>query len=232
MPQPRNRTPAHDPQSSNHPTPKQNTSFLHTTHKTIPYIPRFKTNETTPMKKILYFIICIAAALTFQSCHSSSKSARITEDTTASGGIAIDTIDTKFVNTATTGGLAEIALAKLALVKSTNIAVKNFAQMMVDDHTVMNSDLAVIANQKSIPLPTEPDSAHMNKAAVLNKLSEEAFDKAYVAMMTEGHKKMVDVMNHEVKSGKDDDLKAFAAKYVSVVILHYNAIKNINDSMK
>jgi len=185
-----------------------------------------------PMKKIVYFIICVAAAFTFPSCHSSSQSAKINEDTTATGGIAIDTLDSKFATAVTAGGLAEIAMAKLALAKSTNIAVKNFAQMMVDDHTAINTDLAAIANDKSIPLPTDVDGASAQKAAAMNKLSEETFDKEYVMMMTEGHKKMMDLMNHEAKFGKDDDLKAFAVKTAPIIIRHYNSIKNINDSMK
>lgn len=185
-----------------------------------------------PMKKIVYFIICVAAAFTFQSCHSSSQSAKIMEDTTATGGIAIDSTDTKFVTTVTGGGLDEIAMARLALVKSTNIAVKNFALMMIDDHTAINTDLAVIANEKSIPLPTEVGKEHVQKAAELNKLGEEQFDKAYVAMMTEGHKKMMDLMNHEAKFGKDDDIKQFAVKTAPIIIRHYNSIKNVNDSMK
>ncbi len=181
------------------------------------------------MKKIFYLFVISAAAFTMQSCHSSSQSAKVNVDTTANGSIAIDTGDTKFAVAAATGGLAEVAMGKLALLKTTNIAVKNFADMMIDEHGKINDDLAEIAKAKGITLPSATDTTHIQKLEELRKMSEADFDKAYVAAMVEGHKKTLELMSNEAKNGKDDDLKDFAGKTAKMVYRHLKAIENIND---
>jgi len=195
------------------------------------------------MKKITYLFIVAAAAFTFQSCNHGAKDAKDsadslnkTKDTTtnamATGGIAVNSDDAKFATTAAVGGMAEVALGKLAVTKTSNAAIKDFANMMITDHGQANAELASIASAKNITLPTEPDSAHLKKADELSKLSGKDFDKAYVDAMIDGHKKTLDLMNNEAKNGSDSTLKAFAAKVVPTVQKHLDAINKIHDSMK
>ncbi len=195
------------------------------------------------MKKITYLFIVAAAAIIFQSCNQGAKDAKDsadslnkTKDTTtnaaATGGIAVNSDDAKFATTAAVGGMAEVALGKLAASKTSNAAIKDFANMMITDHGQANTDLASIASAKNITLPTEPDSAHLKKADDLSKLSGKKFDKAYVDAMIDGHKKTLDLMNNEAKNGSDSSLKAFAAKVAPTVQKHLDAINKIHDSMK
>ncbi|WP_179412519.1 DUF4142 domain-containing protein [Mucilaginibacter sp. E4BP6] len=195
------------------------------------------------MKKLSYLFMIAAAALAFQSCNHAAKDAKDsadslnkTKDTTtnvaATGGIAVSSDDAKFATAAANGGLAEVALGKLALTKTTNQAIKDFANMMVTDHGKANAALAAIAQTKNITLPAEPDSAHLKKADGLSKLSEADFDKQYVSAMIDGHKKTLDLMNNEAKNGKDSTLKAFAAQTAPVVQMHLDAINKIKDNMK
>ena len=195
------------------------------------------------MKKLSYVFMIATAALALQSCNHAAKDAKDsadslnkTKDTTtnvaATGGIAVASGDAKFATTAANGGLAEVALGKLALTKTTNQSIKDFATMMVTDHGKINDQLAAIAKAKNITLPAEPDSAHLKKAAELGKLGETDFDKQYVSAMIEGHKKTLDLMNDEAKNGKDSTLKAFAAQTAPTVQMHLDAINKIKDNMK
>jgi putative membrane protein len=195
------------------------------------------------MKKITYLFIVAAAAFTFQSCNHGAKDAKDSADSlnktkdtttnaTATGGIAVSSDDAKFATAAANGGLAEVALGKLAVTKTSNAQIKDFANMMITDHGQANAELASIASAKNITLPTEPDSAHLKKADDLSKLSGKDFDKAYVDAMIDGHKKTLDLMNNEAKNGSDTTLKAFAAKIVPTVQKHLDAINKIHDSMK
>ena len=56
--------------------------------------------------------------------------------------------DKAFMIKATQGNLAEVDAAKLALAQSTSDSIKSFAQMMVDDHTNAQAELASLAKQK------------------------------------------------------------------------------------
>jgi len=195
------------------------------------------------MKKITYLFAVAAMAFTFQACNHGAKDAKETadslnktKDTTtnaaATGGIAVNSDDAKFATTAAVGGMAEVALGKLALTKTSNAQIKDFANMMITDHGAANTELMKIASEKNITLPTEPDSAHLKKADELGKLSGKDFDKAYVDAMIDGHKKTLDLMNNEAKNGADTALKAFAAKTAPTVQKHLDAINKIHDSMK
>lgn len=195
------------------------------------------------MKKITYLVMMAAATLAFQSCNQGGKDAKQsadslnkTKDTTSNamntGGIAVTSDDAKFATAAANGGMAEVALGKLALTKTSNASVKEFANMMVTDHGKANTELMGIAKTKNITLPTEPDSTHIKKMDDLSKMKGSDFDKAYVDAMVDGHKKTLDLMNGEAKDGKDADLKAFASKTAPIVKMHLDMINKIKSNMK
>jgi putative membrane protein len=140
--------------------------------------------------------------------------------------------DSTFANKAAIGGMAEVALGKLAASKTTNAKIKDFADMMVTDHSKANDELMGIAKTKNMMLPMNVDADHQKKMDDLSAKTGTDFDKAYVDAMIDGHKKTLDLMNDEAKDGKDADLKAFAAKTAPVVQKHLDAIKQIHDSMK
>lgn len=195
------------------------------------------------MKKLSYAIMIAVAAYAFHGCSNTPKDAKEnadslnkTKDTTknvaATGGIAVTAGDAKFATDAANGGLAEVALGKLAETKATNAQVKSFAAMMVTDHGKANDELMAIAKTKNITLPAAPDADHQKKLEDLSKLSGKDFDKAYVDAMVDGHKKALDLMQNAAKNCADADLKAFAAKTAPVVQTHLDAINKIHDSMK
>lgn len=195
------------------------------------------------MKKNTYFTMIAAGLLALQSCGNGQKdtkqtadSLNKTKDTTSNamntGGISVASDDAKFATDAASGGMAEVSLAKLALTKTANAQIKDFADMMVKDHGKANDELMAIAKTKNITLPTEPDSTHLKKAAELEKLKGKDFDKAYVDAMVDGHKKTLELMQNEAKNAKDADLKAFATKTAPTVKMHLDMINKIYDSMK
>ncbi|TFB30064.1 DUF4142 domain-containing protein [Pedobacter alluvionis] len=193
------------------------------------------------MKKLMY--VMAISALAFLACNGGNKDAKEnadslnrTKDTTsnvaATGGIAVEEADAKFTTQAAVGGIAEVELGKLALEKSSNPQVKEFATMMVKDHGMANTELTAIAKQKNITLPSTVDDEHKKKMDDLSKKTGADFDKAYVSAMVDGHKSTLKLMEDESKDGKDADLKSFATKTAPIVQSHLVMINKINDSMK
>ena len=140
--------------------------------------------------------------------------------------------DTAFAAKAAVGGMADVALGKMAAAKSTDSKIKDFGNMMVMDHSKANTELMTIAKSKNITLTASLDAEHQAKSDSLSKLSGKDFDAAYVNAMIEGHKKTLALMQSEATNGKDADLKAFAAKTAPVVQTHLAKIQQIHDSMK
>lgn len=123
----------------------------------------------------------------------------------------ISTADRKFAMEAAQGGMAEVQLGQLAKDKASSDAVKQFGQKMVDDHTKANDKLKSIAEQSGITLPTTIDAKDHADMDRLSKLSGESFDRAYMDHMVKDHKKDVAAFQREANSGKDANLKQFAA---------------------
>src|ERR1700744_2100909 len=192
------------------------------------------------MKKINLLLAMAAMAATFQAC-SGNKTATTSDSTSVKTDSTTTTVktdsatvlaDTAFATKAAVGGMAEVALGKMAAAKGSDSQVKDFGNMMVTDHSKANAELMSIAKAKNITLPAGLDAEHQAKSDSLSKLSGKDFDKAYVAAMIEGHKKTLALMQSEAANGKDADLKAFAAKTAPVVQTHLDAITKISDGMK
>ena len=194
------------------------------------------------MKKLIYAIAISGAVIGFQSCGTSSKNADDSTDTSAmatdtmisddSAMVSTGTPDTAFTNKAAVGGMAEVEFGKLALEKGSHAKVKEFASMMVKDHSMANEELKAIATAKSIMLPTALDAMHQAKYEELKSKSGADFDKAYTAAMVEGHQKTLALMEDGSKNLQDADLKGFAAKTAPVVKHHLEMINAIQAQLK
>lgn len=195
------------------------------------------------MKKLTYLLSISVAAFAFQGCNSGTKDAKdiadglnAVKDTTtnvmSTGGIAVEESDAEFATKAAVGGLAEVEFGKLALKKTSNAQIKDFANMMVVDHGKANEELIAIAKMKNITLPGVLDDEHQKKMSELISKTGKDFEKAYVEAMVDGHEKTLKLMQDQAKDGKDSDLKAFASKTAPVVQTHLDLIKRIKDNMK
>lgn len=122
--------------------------------------------------------------------------------------------DDAFVKKAAMGGIAEVDAGGMAQEKSSNPAIKDFGQKMVQDHSKANDELKLIATSKSIAVPTAPDDKHKKAEANLGSMSGQSFDKAFKAQMIADHKATIALFQDEATKGNDPDLKAFAVKTV------------------
>jgi|SRR4051812_54678 putative membrane protein len=128
------------------------------------------------------------------------------------GPAVAQSADQSFAREAAIGGMAEVDLGNLAKDKGSNADVKQFGDRMATDHGKANEELKQWAQQKKVTLPTEIDAKHKATRDRLAKLSGDAFDKAYMRDMVADHQHDVAAFKHEAASGKDPDLKAWAAK--------------------
>jgi putative membrane protein len=152
------------------------------------------------------------------------------KSTTAQAGAPAGA-DQQWVMTVAKDGLAEVELGKLASQKASSDQVKQFGKKMADDHGKANDELKSIASSKNITLPTETDAKHKATIDKLSKLSGEAFDRAYTQEMVAGHQKAVTAFRTESKSGKDPEVKAFAAKTLPTLEEHLKQIQEVNRSV-
>jgi putative membrane protein len=192
------------------------------------------------MKKLSLIITAAAAVFTMQACHNSATSTTTTDSTvtktdetkTDTSKMAMaDTADASFATKAAIGGMTEIELSKVAAQKTTNTKIKDFANMMITDHTAAGNKLADIAKSKNIPLPAEPDSAHKTVIATISAKTGKDFDKAYVDQMVIDHKMTIDMFKQCETMVKDTAFKGFITTTLPTIQHHYDAIKALKSGM-
>jgi len=132
-----------------------------------------------------------------------------------------------FIRKAAEGGKAEVELGKLAQEKAESPEVKQFGERMVNDHSKANDQLKEVAQKEGVTLPTKLDAKDAATKARLEKLSGEAFDRAYMKDMVADHAKDVREFKNEAKNGKDPDVKNFAAQTAPTLEDHLKEAKNI-----
>ena len=139
--------------------------------------------------------------------------------------------DNAFLIEAARGGLAEVELGKIASTKAANAEVKQFAEMMVKDHSSANAELKDIASKKGVTLPAQMDPAHQAKIEELRGKVGAEFDRSYIEAMVEAHEKDVAEFERQSTSASDPEVKAFAAKTLPVLKKHLESVKAIHAKM-
>jgi putative membrane protein len=137
--------------------------------------------------------------------------------------------DMHFVTEASKGGMKEVEMGTMGQSKATNARVKNYASMMVRDHTKANEELKGLVANKKLTVPSKDEhNMHMN---LENKKGAD-FDKEYMRMMVEDHNKDIALFEKESKSGNDAELKAFAAKTLPTLQMHLDSAKAVYSAIK
>ncbi len=106
--------------------------------------------------------------------------------------------------------LAEIKAAEVAKETTKRDDVKDFANMMIRDHTDVNKNLKTITDKMKIELPKDPGP---DNQVWLNKIitaPAAEFDRVYIDTMVEEHRKAVDMFEKFARTTKSAELKEFA----------------------
>jgi putative membrane protein len=133
--------------------------------------------------------------------------------------------DASFYKAAAQGGLAEVDLGNLARERSTDPKVKDFAAMMVKDHSAANEKLEALASAKKVSLPSSGGAAEMATKAKLEALSGAAFDNSYIKSQLKAHSDTVALLKKEISTGQDAEAKAFAQSILPTVQSHLTAVR-------
>jgi putative membrane protein len=165
--------------------------------------------------------LAVADAQTSQGTAQSQK-------TTAQSPALSSDPDHAFVQQMAMGNLAEIELGELAAKKAVNANVKTFAQRMVTDHGKANAELKSLGASKQIAFPTNVGAEHKSTIDRLSKLSGAEFDRAYASNMVEKHQKTLDTLKRQSMSGKDEQVKTWAAKTAPTVEEHLKMARDLD----
>lgn len=134
----------------------------------------------------------------------------------------VSQLDQEFFRLAYQGNNAEIQTSRLALERSQNDDIRDYAQRMITEHTRANEQLTRYATQQNIQLPSERvDPLNQAIAARLGQLSGEAFEQAYVEAQTNAHLRTIALYRTEIAQGQTQGLRTYASQLLPNIEQHY-----------
>lgn len=145
---------------------------------------------------------------------------------------APDANTSAFLVDATNGGMAEVQLSRIAAERSTNAAVKDFANMMINDHTSANDQIMALAAKKSVTLPSDVSDENRKKSDELMKKSVKDFDKEYVDIMVKDHEAAVNLFEKASNNVSDAEVVSFVNNILPKLKSHLESAKTLKKSLK
>ena len=196
------------------------------------------------MKKIFSFAICCTVLATW-SCNNSSTTDEVNADSPGTGTsdslknannttlvpTPLSKDDSTFVIEAAIGGIMEVDAGNLAQQNASNQSVKDFGSMMVADHSKANSELQGLATSHGIILPAALPTDKQKHMDAMRKMTGKAFDKHYMDMMVNDHKKTIDKFKMAAEKCNDANLKSWASATLPTLQKHMDSATAIKKRM-
>jgi putative membrane protein len=138
-----------------------------------------------------------------------------------------DDPDAAFYKKAAEGGIFEVETGNQAEQKSSNQSIKDFASMLVKDHTAAGDELKTLAQSKSVSLPTSASVGQMAEKGKLDVLSGDTYDKSFIETQIKAHRRTIALFDKEAAAGQDEDAKSFAQKTLPTLKKHLKTATSI-----
>jgi putative membrane protein len=177
--------------------------------------------------RLISVLATLAMAASMSVCEAKSGGANATAKTAATVSASDKNLMVKIAH----GNMAELRLSEYAQGATSNQQVKDFAKMMLDGHTAMGNQLSNIAAGKGVSLPSTPDPASQATLDRLKGVTGPALDKAYMANMVAGHRKVLSLLRSLAAKSKVAEVKQFAQGGIPDVTKHLDAALTIQKSL-
>lgn len=132
-----------------------------------------------------------------------------------------------------TANQVDIDAGRLAQTRGSAKDVKDFARLMVNDHTGVNKSASALVTKLKVKPEPNATSDSLKKGgddnvAGLKKLSGAAFDKAYVDHEVVYHQAVIDAMDKTlIPSAANEELKALLVKVRPAFVAHLEHAKQL-----
>ena len=170
-----------------------------------------------------------------------TRFALVLSATVAAAGLVLSAqtvTDAQIASIVLTANQVDIDAGKLAEEKSTNPAVKAFAQLMIKDHTGVNEAAADLARRLNLTPQDNPTSQSLEKTG--NETRERlrgrtgaAFDRAYVDNEVVYHTSVLEAIDQTlIPNAQNAELRALLVKVRPAFVAHLEHAKKLQASLR
>lgn len=137
--------------------------------------------------------------------------------------------DREFLVRSARSGVAEEKLGRLGVRNASSETVKEFARMIETGHRDINDKLReLVADRKWAPLPDRPEQIHVGTYARLERMSGPGFDREFMRVTIEDHKKMIEHFEEQERTAKNHDVRQFASETLPALRRHLAEAERVN----
>ncbi|MDQ4086778.1 MAG: DUF4142 domain-containing protein [Pseudomonadota bacterium] len=136
-----------------------------------------------------------------------------------------------YMRMAASADMFEIQSSQLALQMSQNPAVRQFAQMMISDHTRTSGEMMGIGQSLGMPPPPQMMAPHhQDMLDRLRTTSPAEFDSAYKQAQIMAHQEALTLHRNYAQQGDVPQLRDFAGRTAAAVEMHLNRAQMLPES--
>jgi putative membrane protein len=161
----------------------------------------------------------LASLVVLISCFSSGQGYRNPSN--------LSSQDQSFLKDAAQGGLAEVAMGRIAQSRGASVTVRKFGTRMVRDHSAANKQLMRVARRLHFSLPTRVSDEQRANMQDLRSLNGSAFDRKYGEMMRQDHETDVAAFKQENSAGTNRAVRNFAGRTLPTLNKHLEMAKRL-----
>lgn len=129
----------------------------------------------------------------------------------------------EFVKKAEIGGEFEVGSSRLAQDKAKTPQVKEFAEMMIKDHTDANKKLREAAKEAGLKpeTATKLDAKNFDRMEQLERIAAKDFDRLYMEFQRTAHQEAISLFQDYIESSAaDGPLKKYAKSTLPILEEH------------
>jgi putative membrane protein len=124
--------------------------------------------------------------------------------------VAQEDAESKFLTEAVRGDIAEVKLGELAQQRGQSEGTREFAEMLIEDHSSALKKTAELAKDLEVIPPALPSAEQTAKHDALARLSGAEFDQRFAAEMVKGHQE--EIAKYEKQAQSSDSKVAKLAE--------------------
>ncbi len=136
-----------------------------------------------------------------------------------------------FMMKATQANLAEIDMARIAIQKSDNTDVKDYANMIKSDHSTALADLADLMKDKNVSQPSGLVPETQQDITRMNGLTGPEFDREFVNMMVSDHQKAVEMFRDHEAIAQNSDVKKYVEDVLPRLEMHLDKAQQLQSKL-
>jgi putative membrane protein len=127
--------------------------------------------------------------------------------------------------------LAEVDVSRVALQKSDNREVRDYANMIESDHKHAMEDLADLMKDKNVPQPNTLAAQTQQDIGRTSNLTGPEFDREFMNMMVMDHQKAVEMFRDQQAIVQNADVKDYVEDMIPKLEMHLDKARRLQSKL-